>query len=698
MPAAGSLPTGLAQFGAQFVQHWLDGVFITAPDGAIHYANPAACELVGYTEEELREGGRELIIDPSDPEIRAILAEREKSGQVRGEMWYRHRDGHRLRVEVSSVIFTLDDGEQRTAIIARDISDQRSQEYEHRLLEVAASAAPLIVSIADEEARILWMNHAAESITGYSSQELVGSVAPVLRYMQESLPNLLDAIWGQLRSEGTWTGQLYSRRKSGEVYPLFGTVSMVEAGGVGQRRLVAALADVSELRNFENRLHRLSSYDPVTGLANRSLFERRADAVLGHRGRDDSESYLCLIDIDGLGAINGTLGFETGDAVLKGVAGRLSDAIGERALLARYTGGSFALLIAGSRGMDGLEAQVERLKSEVRTALNLGSDRLSVTASIGISICPSDGTTVRELLHKAGLALQHTKLEGGDSHAFYVPDLELPSHKFVELTAPMREGLANDEFEAHFQPIVDTASRRIVGMETLARWQRPDGTSVSPADFIPVAERTAMILDISLLMLRQTCAHLRRLDAAGYAGLTASLNLSVQEFRHPGLVDRILSTIGEVGLDPSRILLEITENHLMLRPAEINRVLTVLQRKGMKVVIDDFGTGYSSFAYLRRFHVNGIKLDRYFVRDVPGDAKNEALLSMMIGIGHKLEIPVVAEGVEDEAQAAFLEEHGCSRFQGFLVSPALDSDGFARLMEDSGGVPRSGPAGTDGGG
>lgn len=683
MPDRNSPSPDIAPFGRQLAHYSLDPVFVTKLSGEILYANPAACKLLGYSLPEFTQGGRDLITDPDDPELMSLIEQSRETGHARGEQWIYDKQGTPIRVELSSAAFDAEGGERYSIIIARDISWQRRQAYEHRLLEVAASVAPLVVCIADEEWRILWINPAGEAISGYPASELIGSVAPLGQYLQESMPHSLAAIKQEMQSSGKWTGQVYARRKNGEVYPLYGTIALVDTEDAGQRHVVAALADVSELQAFESRLKRLSQYDPVTGLPNRGLFAQKAGVILSYADRDESPVYLCLIDIDGFGDINGALGYDAGDAVLKRAAERLSEVVDNRAILSRHTGGSFALLLAGVKDLRSLEALIERLKSAIRTSMRLDGGRLSLTASVGIASCPQDGADEKDLLHKAGMALRQIKREGGDGHAFYTPDFDGAGQKFVTLAAPMREGLENEEFMTYFQPIVDTRSRRVVGMEALARWRRADGTFISPADFIPVAERTGMIRMISLLVLQQTCRHLKRLDAAGHTGLSASVNLSVREFRHAGLVDRILSTIAEADLEPGRIILEITENHLMHRPDEINRVLTVLQRKGMKVVIDDFGTGYSSFSYLRRFSVNGIKLDRFFIRDIPGDEKNETLLSMMISIGLKLDIPVVAEGVETREQLAFLEKHGCSRFQGFLVSPAVDSDGFVKLLDES---------------
>ncbi len=677
------IPSGtIDQFGSQFARYSLDPVFITTPQGDILYANPAACELFGYTNEELVAGGRGLLVDDTDPELSALIEKRRKNGYVRGEHWMHCKDGRLLRMEISSAIFHTENGEERSVIIARDVTSQYRREYEHRLLEAAASAAPLVVCITDEQWRILWANPATEQTSGYALVDLVGRPAPLRRYLDESMPDVLASIEAELQAEGRWSGQVFTRRHNGEVYPLYGTISVVEMSGTGQRRYVAALSDVSKVRQFEQRIHNLSLYDPITGLPNRELFTQKARVVLDHPESEDATPHLLLIDIDGFTTFNDTLGYENGDLILRRISERLLEAVGGKHILSRHVGDSFALLTTGLHRDNTLNALIDRIGTVLDTPFRINENSISLSASIGISTYPADGRDPQALLQKAGIALNRVKKDSGNSHAFYQRGTEAKSLRFVELAAPMRRGLEHGEFKAFFQPIVDTRTRRIVGMESLARWQRKDGTFISPYEFIAVAEQAGMIRALSELMLRQTCQHLKALEEAGHGGLRASINLSAREFRDPDLARKILAVIQEADLQPGQFIIEITESQLMNHPEESKETLSALQDSGMQVVIDDFGTGYSSLAYLNHFNVNGIKLDRFFIRDVPGNGKSENLLAMMIALGAKLDIPVVAEGVETEAQVDFLQQHECPRFQGFLVAPALSAAEFMALLSE----------------
>ena len=675
-----ALSANVERLGHLLVKHSLDAIFLTAPDGRVFGANPAACELFGYTEAEFIAGGRALISDARDPEVAALIAAREKHGSVRGEQWMRCKNGRRLRVEVTSAVFEMD-GDQRTALIVRDLSQKEHYRYVERITEAAAYDLPLAFCVADESWRLLWVNRATEQITGYRQHELLGKPTPLRGYLEEQNPEQLAAIEQCLKDQGKWSGDVFSRRQNGEVYPLHGTITVVDSPLPGQRHLVATLADVSAIRDYERRLRKATLYDPVTGLANRVLFERQARETLAGSDAASETFFLSIVDIDGFRAVNESYGHATADRVLSQVARRLRVQLPERGILARHAGDSFSLLVPGKGGLNGITLAVLQLKEALRAAIHVDGHRLALTASIGISSYPDDGRTPSALLKSAESALRWAKRRGGDGHAFYERGSEGASRRFVELAAPMREGLARGEFTAHYQPIVDSATGDVISMEALARWHQPDGTIVSPAEFIPVAERAGMIDDITEALLRQACQHLRRLDAAGHPGLTTAVNLSARQFRDPQLAQRLLQVVADEQAAPERIALEITESVLMDDPQEKSAILQTLQDRGMHVIIDDFGTGYSSFAYLKHFQVDGIKLDRVFVKDVPGRSKDEGLIRMMLAVGNELDIPVVAEGVETQAQATFLRENGCSRLQGYLIAPPLPCKEFAAFLD-----------------
>lgn len=668
-----ALSPSTERLGCLLVKHSLDAIFLTTPDGRILGANPAACELFGYTEAEFIAGGRALISDVSDPEVAALIAERRRHGSVRGEQWMRCKSGRKLRVEVTSALFETQ-GEQRTAMIVRDL-------IHPRITEAAAHDLPLACCVADESWRLLWINRAAERITGFGQHELLDKPMPLYSYLEQHDPEKLAAIEQSLKAQGRWSGAVFSQRRSGEVYPLHGTISAVDSVHAGRRHWVVVMADQSAVRDYERRLRAATLYDAVTGLANRVLFGRQAREMLAGSDADAEPLYLAIVDIDGFRDVVESYGHETADRVLARLAGRLRAELPDHGLLARHRGDGFSLLVPGKGGLNAITVTVLKLKKALRVPVHADGHHVALTVSVGISAYPGDGRTPADLLKAAESALRWAKRHGGDGHAFYERGSEGASRRFVELAAPMREGLAKGEFVAYYQPIVDSATRQVVSIETLARWRRADGAIVSPAEFILVAERAGMIGELSEALLRQACAHLRRLDAGGHPGLSIAVNLSARQFGAPHLAQRLLQVIAAEQVAPRRINLEITESVLMDDPRAKSVILRTLQERGVRVIIDDFGTGYSSFAYLKHFQVDGIKLDHVFVNDVPGPSKDEGLMRVMLAVGKELNIPVVAEGVETQAQAAFLHEHGCSLLQGYLISPPLPPDEFATFLD-----------------
>lgn len=664
------------------VQHNLDAIFLTAPDGRIFSANPAACELFGYTEAEFVEGGRSLISDVNDPEVAALIATRKEHGSVRGEQWMQRKDGSQVRVEVTSAIFELE-GEQRTAMIVRDLSLQERYRYLERILDAAGADLPLTFCVTDENWRLLWANPAMEQITGYPRNELLNKTSPLACYLETHEPEKFAHIEKSIKEYGKWSGNVSGRRKSGELYPGRITITAIDTSLPGQRHMVVTLTDASAMQDYEQRLREASFYDPTTGLPNRVLFEQQANEMLYSACAYRKAYYLLIVDIDAFRTINEAHGHKIADQALAKLAQRLRDNLPDHVVIARHTGDSFALLMPAPGELNEMTLTAQQIKQILREPFQVNSTRFALTASIGISNYPHDGRTIGLLLQSAETALQWAKKNGGDGHVFYEPGSEENSRRFIELAAPMREGLSKGEFLAYFQPIVDSRTQCTVAMETLARWRLADGTIMSPGNFIPVAERSGMIDEITATLLRQACQHLRRLDVNGHPNLSTAVNLSARQFSDPQLPQRLLQIITEERISPNRIILEITESLLMENPHSKSILVESLRREGMQVVIDDFGTGYSSFAYLKHFQVDGIKLDRVFVKDVPGQSRDEVLTRMMIALGNELNIPVVAEGVESQTQADFLSSHDCSRIQGYLVAPPLPASEFIAYLDGS---------------
>ncbi len=669
----------LENLHALVVRHSADAVFLTSPDGRIFNANPAACTMFGYSEEEFIAGGRALIADMHDPEVRRLIEHRRALGVARGEAWVRRKDGQNLRVEVTSALFEVA-GQERTAIVMRDVSRYPGRDYQDRLMRTAFADVGIVICVIDASWRMLWVNEATTEISGYTRDELIGRPAPLYRRLAEEAPAQLDEINTALRETGRWSGEVFTRRRSGELYPLYGTMTRIESSDPEAHHYVATFADVSVLREYEHKIRKISRYDHLTGLPNRDSFEGRVQQALGIADPGTARLALMLVNLDSFKAVNESLGHRAGDRVLKAAADRLRGLGGAGATVARYASDTFALLVRDMSRYDDVGVVAGEIISAFRDPLETGQERLSLTVGIGISLFPADGETASRLLQSAETALDHIKREGGDGFRFYEHGSEIAARRFVSLATELRESLARDEIIAHFQPIVDSSNHRVIGMEALARWPRANGTVTGPMEFIPVAERSGLIVELGESLLRQACMHLRTLDAAGFTGLTTSVNLSARQFRDQQLAAHLLSIIEEQGVEPARITLEITESLMMDDPDAKQEMLEAFQSHGLNVVVDDFGTGYSSLAYLKNFNLDGIKVDRAFVRPLPGDERDIVILRTILAVARELRLPVVAEGVETEAQAEILRARGCQRLQGYLFARPMSSSDFVAFM------------------
>ena len=658
----------------------MDAILLTRTDGSILTANPATRVMLGYRQSELQAGGRDLLVDPEDPEAKALWQERELHGRMRGEVWMRHKDGRRVRVEVSSVVFDFK-GEQRTAMIVRDVSQSRFSEYEQRIARTAIDETSQGVCVFDHVWNIIWANHATERISGYPRDQLIGNPAPIRRHLEAEDPDKLAEMRDALARHGRWQGEVYTRRRNGEIYPLFATLTRIESLIPDQPHYVASFSDVSAIRNYERRLRDVLQYDPITALPNRVLLEEKVQQALGRADPDRDTLALMLIDINDFRSINESFGHQVGDRMLKAAAQRLIEHMDECAFIARHTGDSFAVLLDGLADIEEAGLIANTIVSAFEPGFEEGPDGLiQMMVGIGIACFPENGSSVSTLMRHAEIALGAAKQSGGDGYRLYQSKSEHKAQNFITLAAEMRGALERGEFEAYFQPILDTDTQRIVSMEALARW--PGARSpIGPAEFIPVAERSGLIAALSEHMLRQACRHLRTLACSGHHGLSIAVNLSARQFRDGQLARRVLDILDQEHTATSNIMLEITESLLMEEPEAKRRILEQLQEAGLRVVMDDFGTGYSSLSYLKHFDLDGFKMDRSFTQNLPHNAKDAAIVRMILAIGHELELPIVAEGIETAEQARFLVKHGCHRLQGNHIGLPMPSADFLAYLD-----------------
>lgn len=429
-----------------------------------------------------------------------------------------------------------------------------------------------------------------------------------------------------------------------------------------------ALKDVRRKQAAAEQFERQARIDPLTGLANRDFFQERARAAIQRAERDGRDLGLLFVDLDRFKRINDSLGHELGDAVLKRVARRLRHSLREVDLVARHSGDEFTVLLHGN----GEQAHVERVARKILEILNqqlsLGTQELFLSASIGISRYPMDGSDVETLTKNADIAMYRAKEEGRNRFKFFSADMNVQANETLSISNRLRQAVERDQLVLHYQPRIAVHSGKITGIEAVLRWNHPEFGLLEPLRFIQLAEDTGMIEAIGRWVMRQACEQIKRWDAAGVPPLRVAVNLSTRQFQANDLLETITAVLRDSELDPSRLELEITESILMQHPDAAETLLVRLSDLGVHLAIDDFGTGYSSLAYLKRFPIDYLKIDKSFIDGLPGDTNDKVITSAIIALAKNLGVKVVAEGVETLEQHAFLVAHGCDELQGFLYA------------------------------
>ncbi|MGE5492651.1 MAG: putative bifunctional diguanylate cyclase/phosphodiesterase [Actinomycetota bacterium] len=582
------------------------------------------------------------------------------------------------------------------------------REGEWKFHAVSAVISEAVVSL-DRQGRIVDWNRAAEDMFGYGAGEAVGQDFLQLLAPGTDYSAVLRAAYGHLSANGLEKNlDLMARRKTGEELPValnvFGSLDddggfllvahASTASGLAMRLLQESRDRLDELirqreEMEESFLHRqqrdqrliwqLMHHDQLTGLPNRMLIRERisvAVAQVQSRGRFG----VLVIGIKHFQQIIGTLGQGIGDYLLTTLAARFTECVGPNESVARLEGDEFAVILPSIQHGAEAERCAQRLLASLDEPISVAGHRLVLSAAIGIAIFPDDGKDADALLRNAGAAMGRAKQEGSNAWQLYAAEYNAYALERLSLEEDLRRALEREEFEVYYQPQVDLARGVIDGAEALIRWHRPGYGLVSPVRFIPLAEESGLIVPIGEWVLRTACAQFASWQKAGGAPMRVSVNLSARQFRHNDLTQSVCDILREKGLPPESLELEITESMLMQDVQKGGCVLKELRGLGVHFAIDDFGTGYSSLNYLKRFPISTLKIDQSFVRQIPEDNDDAAIVRAVIALGHGLNLKVVAEGVETEQQLAFMREHCCDRIQGYYYSPPVDVERFEEIL------------------
>ena len=563
--------------------------------------------------------------------------------------------------------------------VFRDITARMRSEEKLRQAATVFENTMEGVVITNPDGDIVAVNPAFTEITGYSEAEVLGK-NPRVRRSGRHGKSYYQAMWASIQETGSWRGEIWNRRKTGEVYPEWLSINTVrdETGKI--TNYVAVFADISQMKRSEAELDHLAHHDPLTELPNRLLLNARLEYAIQRAQREGSSLTVLFLDLDRFKTINDSLGHPVGDQLLKSVAALLGACVRSEDTVARLGGDEFVILLEGV-GDSGAAADIaEKILNALNKHYDLDGQAVFISASIGISTYPADGRDGTTLLKNADAAMYRSKEEGRNTFRFYSAELTRVAHDRLNLESELRRAIEQQEFVLYYQPQVDVSSGAIVGAEALVRWQHPQFGIISPLRFIPLAEETGLILQLGYWVLNAACEQLSAWLKSGLPPITLAVNLSSRQFLHRDLVNQLRSVLDATGLPPRLLELEITEGAIMQRGQEAIATLQAVKDLGLKLAIDDFGTGYSSLAYLRRFPIDTLKIDRSFMRDIPGDTGAMEIAVTIIVMAHNLHMRVLAEGVETREHLAFLQRNGCDSYQGFLSSRPVTAESFEKLL------------------
>ncbi|MES3008528.1 MAG: EAL domain-containing protein [Pseudomonadota bacterium] len=646
---------------------------ICNPDGSHRYTSPSLALLLGEAAAQMRR--MQDYIHPDDlADISNAIArtvEMNLPVHVRAFRCRRH-DGQWSTMEGEFTSMLTVAGVNGIVANFRDVTEQRLVEQSMRTLSSAVEQSQSAVLITDRNGVIEYVNPRYTQITGYSNDEVVGVRADILyapHITDDQNRTLGDCLKGGL----SWEASMASTRKNGERFWQSVSASPIrnETGELGH--IVFGIEDISEQRETHAQMEKLAFYDPLTGLENRRLFKDRLDQCLKHVRRNKNMMALLFLDLDQFKRINDTLGHDAGDELLCTVARRIKKCVREEDIVARLGGDEFTILLPNLRDARSAAQVAGKILKALNQPVQLTTQEVIVSVSIGITLAPEDSMNASVLMRNADLAMYRAKDQGRNNFQFFTDDMNIESVARMSLENELRLAVSRDNFVVYFQPQVDLLRNTVCGFEALVRWQHAEVDMIPPDRFIPVAEDTGLIVELGAIVLRKACLQIKKLQAEGFRNQTVAVNLSARQFRDHNLLGMVKGILEETSLDACWLELEITESMLMDNIDQAIVILQQLKDLGLTISIDDFGTGYSSLSYLTRLPVDKLKVDRSFICNLPEDRSHMAITTAIIAMAQKLNMQVVAEGVETHQQVDFLRLNQCNVLQGYLFCRPVSS-------------------------
>ena len=662
-----------------------NAIAVTDTNGAVQWTNPAFNQLTGYTQEEINGLTFDEIIetDQQDSSVQSELWQAmETKSSWRDEISNVRKDGTRYQAAFTlTPVAGYDQEITHYIAVIEDITERHKQMTRLRLYATLFENTREGVMVTDSTGTICMVNQAFTKLTGYTEPEAIGKRPDILKSGKHDSA-FYDNLWRDIVSTGHWQGEIWNRRKNGDVYPELLSISSVYGDQNEVKYYVGVFSDISQLKQTEAKLEYLAHHDPLTHLANRRLLMTQLEYGLKTAHRKQERVALLVMDLDRFKDINDSYGHLVGDQLLQLVAGRLNHRLRESDLVTRLGGDEFAVLMQGVEHPE--DAAI--LASEIIQTLNDPcqlADGLELQAgtSIGISLYPEHGTSAETLLQHADSALYQAKKEGRGRFCYFSEEMTQAARQRIEIHNNLRHALAEERLSVFYQPQIEFETGHIVGAEALLRWRDPEQGDIPPSLFIPVAEETGLISRMGEWVMRDVCRQGKQWMEQGRHPLSLAVNLSVHQLRQGDFVEKIRQIVTESGYPAGQLSFEVTESALMERETEALQILNQLRGIGLHLSIDDFGTGYSSLAHLQRMPLDELKIDKTFIDEIPHKREDKEITSTIIAMARNLGLIVLAEGVENEEQHRFLQQQGCDFFQGFLISPPVSAEEFTILLD-----------------
>ena len=666
---------------AQILEHITESVITMDLAGFITSWNHGAERLFGYTTDEAV--GRNVLFlyaDENEEDQGFEDAFLEHGGREM-EVRRRRKNGEVFWASMQLSLLR-DDENQPSGLIGflSDITVRRNAADQIRLHSRIFEHSEEAIMITDAHEIIVAVNPAFTLITGFESAEVVGETPRKFRSGRHD-EVFFQAMWAALRETGYWHGEVWDRRKDGDIYPKWVSIGSVRDTHGEITHYFSIFSDITDRKRAEGRIHHLAYFDALTGLPNRTLFNRLVDQSLTEAARGEVFGALLFIDLNRFKPINDTLGHAVGDLVLQEVANRFRTCLRGADVVSRLGGDEFVVAVFDITNREHAANVAQKLLTSLDDAIVIDGHELKLGAAIGISIYPEDGGDTETLLRLADIAMYRAKKTGPDTFAFYSQDMNQRAVDRLNLESGLRRAIERDELLLHYQPKVSITQGTIVGAEALVRWKHPERGMVPPGDFIPLAEETGLIVQIGTWVLEAACRQARLWQDGGLPITPIAVNLSARDFS-PSLPGRVQKLLAQHGISPKWLELEITEGMLMHHTDKVIAMMDELAELGIALSLDDFGTGYSSLSYLKRFPIDTLKIDRSFVINIPTDSDDCAIAGAIISMSKQLKHNVIAEGVETNEQLAFLRQRGCDEIQGYLFSPPVTAEKFEAMVRE----------------